>query len=108
MADGRWLNESPQPFHRRECQTLYTLATVEPVMPRYLAAAAVALLVYKIRTWRARGGGDRGPRNGGEGGGDGGPRARHCEIRETGMKATGRPLTIDPVSRISQWRAREP
>jgi hypothetical protein len=27
---------------------------------------------------------------------DWGSRARHCEIRETGMKATGRPLSIDP------------
>jgi hypothetical protein len=26
----------------------------------------------------------------------GSSRARHCEIRETGMKATGRPLTVDP------------
>ncbi|HLZ44424.1 MAG TPA: DUF4097 family beta strand repeat-containing protein [Gemmatimonadales bacterium] len=27
---------------------------------------------------------------------DWGARARHCEIRDTGMKATGRPLSIDP------------
>lgn len=27
---------------------------------------------------------------------DWGSRARHCEVRETGMKASGRPLTVDP------------
>ena len=32
----------------------------------------------------------------GKRGGDWSSRARHCEIRDTGLKATGRPLTVDP------------
>src|SRR6266550_6491952 len=103
MADGsgRWLmadgcNESQQPFQRIECRTLYTLATVEPVMTRYLAAAALSLLVLPISSLRAQESDDEWLSNCREGWGDWGSRARHCEIRETGMKATGRPLTIDP------------
>jgi len=75
---------------------MYTLATLEPVMTRYVAAAALALLVLPISTLRAQESDDEWLSNCREGWGDWGSRARHCEIRETGMKATGRPLTIDP------------
>src|SRR6185295_11688998 len=93
------LDESRQPFHRRECRTLYTLDTPEPVMTRYLsaaAAAALALLVLPVSTLRAQESDDEWLSNCREGWGYWGSRARHCEIRETGMKATGRTLTIEP------------
>src|SRR2546425_11692966 len=64
-------------------------------MTRYLAAA-LALLVLPFSTLRAQESDDEWLSNCGEGWSDWGSRARHCEIRETGMKATGRPLTIDP------------
>jgi len=67
-------------------------------MTRYLAAAAaaLALLVLPGSTLRAQESDDEWLSNCREGWGDWGSRARRCEIRETGMKATGRPLTIDP------------
>jgi hypothetical protein len=65
-------------------------------MTRYLAAAALALLVLPASTLRAQESDDEWLSNCREGWGDWGSRARHCEVRETGMKATGRPLTIDP------------
>ncbi len=65
-------------------------------MTRYIAAAAVALLVLPISLLRAQESDDEWLSNCREGWGDWGSRARHCEIRETGMKATGRALTIDP------------
>jgi len=65
-------------------------------MTRYLAAAALALLVLPLSTLRAQESDDEWLSNCREGWGDWGSRARHCEIRETGMQATGRPLTIDP------------
>src|SRR2546425_4594740 len=64
-------------------------------MTRYLAAA-LALLVLPVSTLRAQESDDEWLSNCREGWGDWGSRARHCKIRETGMKATGRPLTIDP------------
>jgi hypothetical protein len=69
---------------------------MEPVMTRYLAAAALVLLVLPFGTLRAQESDDEWLSNCHEGGGDWGSRSRHCEIRETGMKATGRALTIDP------------
>src|SRR6266545_1131309 len=62
------------------------------VMTRYLAAAALALLVLPISSLHAQESDDEWLSNCREGWGDWGSRARHCEIRETGMKATGRPL----------------
>src|SRR5712671_7148887 len=88
---------SLQPFHSTACRTPYTLAALEPVMTRYFAAAALALLILPLSTLRAQESDDEWLSNCREDRwGDWGSRARHCEIRETGMKATGRPLTIDP------------
>ena len=71
-------------------------------MTRYLAAAAaLALLLLPVSTLRAQESDDEWLSNCREGWGDWGSRARHCEIRETGMKATGRPLTIDPGHRLA-------
>src|SRR5256885_6574709 len=64
-------------------------------MTRYLAAVACALLVLPT-TLRAQESDDEWQANCREGWGDWGQRARHCEIRESGMKATGRALTVDP------------
>src|SRR5882762_178976 len=64
-------------------------------MTRYLAAAAFALLVLPVSSLRAQESDDEWLSNCREGWGDWGSRARHCEIRETGMKAT-RTLTIEP------------
>ena len=67
-------------------------------MMRSLAAAALALLVLPVSSLRAQESDDEWLSNcrDREGWGDWGSRVRHCEIRETGMKATGRPLTIEP------------
>jgi hypothetical protein len=68
-------------------------------MTRYLAAAALALLVLPVSTLRAQESDDEwlsNCRDDSGNWGNWGARVRHCEIRETGMKATGRPLTIDP------------
>jgi len=68
-------------------------------MTRYLAAAtaAVACAVLVLpTTLRAQESDDEWQANCREGWGDWGQRARHCEIRESGMKATGRALTVDP------------
>lgn len=65
-------------------------------MNRYLAALALAVLVLSPTALLAQESDDEWLENCRDGWGDWGSRARHCEIRETGMKATGRPLTIDP------------
>ena len=68
-------------------------------MTRYLAATALALLVLPISTLRAQESDDEwlsNCRDDSGNWGNWGSRVRHCEIRETGMKATGGPLTIDP------------
>jgi len=66
-------------------------------MMRYLAAAAVACAVLvRPTTLRAQESDDEWQANCRAGWGDWGQRARHCEIRESGMKATGRALTVDP------------
>jgi DUF4097 and DUF4098 domain-containing protein YvlB len=66
-------------------------------MTRYLAAAAIAIVALGVPlTLRAQESDDEWLDNCREGWGDWGSRARHCEIRETGMKATGRALTIEP------------
>src|SRR6266581_528675 len=63
---------------------------------RRLAAVAVILLVLPTRL-RAQDSDDEWLENCRDGRwGDWGQRARHCEIRETGMKATSQPLHIDP------------
>jgi hypothetical protein len=64
-------------------------------MTRYLAALAVAVLIFPA-TLRAQESDDEWLDNCREGWGDWGSRARHCEIRETGMKPTGRPLSVEP------------
>jgi hypothetical protein len=70
-------------------------------MTRYLpaaAAVALALLLLPTSALRAQDSDDEWLGNCREGwrDGDWGSRARHCEIRETGMKATGRPLSVEP------------
>jgi hypothetical protein len=65
-------------------------------MIRYLAAFALAVVVLPANVLRAQDSDDEWLANCRDGRGDWGSRARHCEIRETGMKATGRPLTVDP------------
>ena len=66
-------------------------------MTRYFAVAALALLILPLSTLRAQESDDEWLSNCREDRwGDWGSRTRHCEIRETGMKATGRALTIDP------------
>lgn len=63
---------------------------------RHLAAVAVILLVLPTGL-RAQDSDDEWLENCRDGRwGDWGQRARHCEIRETGMKATSQPLHIDP------------
>ena len=66
-------------------------------MTRLLAAFVLAALVFPATALRAQESDDEWLANCRERGwGDWGSRARHCEIRETSMKPTGRPLTIDP------------
>jgi hypothetical protein len=61
------------------------------------AAAALAVAVLVLPTALiAQESDDEWLANCRENGRDGWDRARHCEIRETGMKATGQPLHIDP------------
>lgn len=65
-------------------------------MIRYLTVFALGVLLLP-NTLRAQESDDEWLENCRDGRwGDWGSRARHCEIRETGMKPTGRPLTIDP------------
>jgi hypothetical protein len=64
-------------------------------MTRYVPAIAFAVLLLP-GVLRAQESDEEWLLNCRESWGDWGPRARHCEIRETGMKATGRPLTVDP------------
>ena len=65
-------------------------------MPRYVTVFALALLLLPGAALRAQESDDEWLANCRDGWGDWGSRARHCEIRETGMKATGRPLSIEP------------
>lgn len=65
-------------------------------MIRYLAALAVATTVIPASSISAQESDDEWLQDCREGRHDWGSRARHCEIRETGMKATGRPLTVEP------------
>jgi hypothetical protein len=65
-------------------------------MIRYLAVFTLAtLLLLPAAPLRAQESDDEWLENCREGWGEWGSRARHCEIRETGMKASGR-LTIEP------------
>lgn len=66
-----------------------------PSMTRYLAAFALAFIL-PASILGAQESDDEWLENCRDNWGDRGSRARHCEIRETGMKATGRPLTIEP------------
>lgn len=65
-------------------------------MFRYLAATVLAIGVLPAGVLHAQDSDDEWMMNCRENGRDWGARARHCEIRDTGMKATGRPLSIDP------------
>jgi hypothetical protein len=64
-------------------------------MTRYIVAIALAVFVLPSAL-QAQESDDEWLANCREGWGDWGPRLRHCEIRETGMRASGRPLSIDP------------
>src|SRR5438093_887223 len=88
--------ESGQPFQRRECRTRDTSDTSGAPMMRHLAAVAVVLLVLPAAL-PAQQSDDEWLENCRDGRwGDWGQRARHCEIRETGMKATKQTLRVDP------------
>ena len=65
-------------------------------MFRYIAATILAIAVLPVGLLRAQDSDDEWLMNCRENWHDWGARARHCEIRDTGMKATGHPLTIDP------------
>ncbi|MFN2571175.1 MAG: hypothetical protein ABR537_06120, partial [Gemmatimonadales bacterium] len=65
-------------------------------MNRHIATFALILLAVPATVLRAQESDDEWLSNCRNDRGDWGSRERHCEIRETGMKATGRPLTIDP------------
>lgn len=64
-------------------------------MIRYLAAIAFAFVLFPAAALQAQESDDQWLEDCQDWKGWG-SRARHCEIRETGMKATGRPLTVDP------------
>ena len=66
-------------------------------MTRYLTAALLAVFVLPVGLLRAQESDDEWLANCREGWGDWGQRARHCEIRETGMRVTARgPLRVEP------------
>jgi len=64
-------------------------------MTRYLAAFALAFVVFPTSALHAQESDDQWLEDC-QDWKDWGSRARHCEVRETGMKASGRPLTVDP------------
>lgn len=65
-------------------------------MFRFVAATVLAVVVLPVGLLHAQESDDEWLMNCRDNGRDWGWRARHCEIRDTGMKAMGRPLTIDP------------
>ncbi len=67
-------------------------------MTRYLTVALLAVFVLPVGLLRAQESDDEWLANcrEGWGGGDWGHRARHCEIRETGMKVSTGPLHVEP------------
>ncbi len=65
-------------------------------MTRYLTAALFAVFVLPVGLLRAQDSDDEWLANCREGWGDWGQRARHCEIRETGMKVSAGPLRVEP------------
>jgi hypothetical protein len=65
-------------------------------MRRYVAAAFALAMLLPAGSLRAQESDDEWQANCREGWGDYGSRARHCEIRELGMKAIRGPLSIDP------------
>ncbi|MGH7519846.1 MAG: DUF4097 family beta strand repeat-containing protein [Gemmatimonadales bacterium] len=64
-------------------------------MTRYFAALALAFVVFPTSPLHAQESDERWLEDC-QDWKDWGSRARHCEVRETGMKASGRPLTVDP------------
>src|SRR5207247_7066331 len=67
-----------------------------PVMNRHLAALVLILLVYPAAALRAQESNDEWLADCRDGGRDWAYRFRHCEVRETGMKSNGRPLSVEP------------
>lgn len=65
-------------------------------MHRYLTAVALVVLVAPVASLRAQESDDEWLENCRDGGGDWGSRVRHCEIRETGMKPSKGPLSVEP------------
>ena len=65
-------------------------------MNRHLAALVLILLVYPAAALRAQERNDEWLADCRDGGGDWAYRFRHCEVRETGMKPNGRPLSVEP------------
>ena len=65
-------------------------------MNRHLAALVLILLVYPAATLRAQESNDEWLADCRDGGRDWAYRFRHCEVRETGMKPNGRPLSVEP------------
>jgi hypothetical protein len=65
-------------------------------MNRQLAALVFVLLVVPATTLRAQESDDEWLADCRDGRDDWGSRARHCEIRELGMKPSGRPLNVEP------------
>ncbi len=65
-------------------------------MNRHLAALVLILLVYPAAALRAQESNDEWLADCRDGGRDWAYRFRHCEVRETGMKPNGRPLSVEP------------
>jgi hypothetical protein len=65
-------------------------------MTRYLTAAVLAVFVLPVGLLHAQESDDEWLENCRDARGDWGSRARHCEIREAGMKPSGRPLSVEP------------
>src|SRR5258706_11870942 len=65
-------------------------------MTRFFTGALVAVLVLPFVLLQGEDGDDEWLAIWGEGWGDWGQRARHCEIRETGMKVGAGPLRVEP------------
>src|SRR6266496_6846127 len=86
MADGSLRIPATLPPYR--VSNPYTPATPEPVMTRYLTAALLAVFVLPVGLLHVQDSNDEWLANCREGWGDWGQRARHCEIRETGMKVS--------------------
>src|SRR5262245_61136332 len=69
---------------------------LEPVMNRYLTALAVVILAAPVSALRAQESDDEWLDDCRDHYGHWGSRARHCEIRELGMKPSKGPLSVEP------------